>query len=77
MPQSLVLASLLYPGYFRTSFQNIQFLLLAVLSSFPPLISTVSFYKLSLEMFPMWFRLPYMSIPSSLMQSPHRQSRIS
>ncbi|KAG6330123.1 hypothetical protein ID866_8966 [Astraeus odoratus] len=63
LPQSLVLASLLYSGSFRTSFQIVQFLLLVILPSSPLLISTVSFYKLPLERFPMQFRLPHTSIP--------------
>ncbi|KAG6326163.1 hypothetical protein ID866_12926 [Astraeus odoratus] len=42
-------------------------------TSSPLLVSTISFYKLPLEKFLVQFWPPHTSIPSSLMQSPHRQ----
>ena len=74
LPPKLVLEDRLYPGYSRISCLINLSLLLDVPLSFLLTLSSLSSLKLPLERLLMLFKPPNTSIPSSLVQSPQRQS---
>ena len=74
LPLKLVLEDLLHPGYSRISFLIDLSLLLDVHLSFLLTLNSLSSLKLPLERLLMLSKPPNISIPSSPVQSPQRQS---
>ena len=76
LPLTLVLASLLSPGYSKISFPIDKHLILVVLPSSLPLLLAPSSHRSPLGRLQMLSRLPGTLTPSSPTQSPPRQSEM-